>query len=149
MAKVSAIMTRNPACCTPEASLQEAARMMVDCDCGGIPVVESLSSLIPLGVITDRDIACRAVAEGHNPLQMHVIDCMTSPAVTCTAEMDIHDCLRTMEANQVRRVPVVDERGRLCGIVSQADIAESLSLEETGEMVREVSLPPASPMTTH
>lgn len=123
--------------------------MMVDCDCGGIPVVESLGSLIPLGVITDRDIACRAVAEGHNPLQMHVIDCMTSPAVTCTAEMDIRDCLRTMEANQVRRVPVVDERGRLCGIVSQADIAESLSLEETGEMVREVSLPPASPMTTH
>src|SRR5688500_8618369 len=97
MAKVSAIMTRNPACCTPEASLQEAARMMLDCDCGGIPVVESLSSLIPLGVITDRDIACRAVAEGHNPLQMRVIDCMTSPAVTCTAEMDIHDCLRAME----------------------------------------------------
>lgn len=149
MAKVSAIMSRNPACCTPEASLQEAARMMVEYDCGGIPVVENLRTLTPLGVITDRDIACRAVAEGRNPLELHVMDCMTSPAVICTVEMDIGDCLRTMEDNQVRRIPVVDERGRLCGIVSQADIAESLSLEQTGEMVREVSLPPPSPITTH
>ena len=69
---VEDIMTRNPVCCTPDSGLRDVAQMMVDCDCGEIPVVESFESLIPVGVITDRDIVCRVVAKGMNPLEKPV-----------------------------------------------------------------------------
>lgn len=153
MTRIDAVMTGSPACCTPEASLEEAARLMLECDCGEIPVVDGLDTLIPLGVITDRDITCRSIAEGRNPLQMSVLDCMTSPALTCSTDMSLEECLEVMQQNQIRRVPVVDEKGRLCGIVAQANIAQLLSFEETGHMVREVSqredAPPRSPAAPH
>ncbi len=137
--QVKDIMTRDPACCTLDTNLQEVARMMVERDCGEIPVVENRQSMKPVGVVTDRDICCRTVAEGKNPLEMTAGDCKSSPCVTVTPEMSVEDCCRVMEENKIRRVPVVDERGACCGIVAQADIAQHAPKQETAEVVRAVS----------
>ncbi len=141
--RVEEIMSRNPACCTPDTMLPDVARAMVACDCGEIPVVESKNTMRPVGVVTDRDIACRSVATGRDPLQMKAGECMTSPCVTITPDTDIDDCCRLMEENQIRRVVVVDQSGRCCGIVAQADIARHAPKRETARMVTQVSRPPA------
>jgi CBS domain-containing protein len=137
--QVKDIMTRDLACCTPDTNLQDVARLMVECDCGEIPVVENKQNMKPMGVVTDRDICCRTVAEGKNPLQMTARDCMSSPCVTVTQEMSVEDCCRVMKENQIRRVPVVDESGACRGIVSQADIAKHAPKQETAEVVQNVS----------
>ena len=134
------LMTPNPACCTMETTLQEVARMMVQCDCGEIPVVERPDKRRPVGVVTDRDIVCRAVAEGTSPL-LSAGTVMSSPAVTITEHDDVDEVIRLMETHRIRRVPVVDQNGVICGIVSLADIARHDSRKETGELVREVSTP--------
>jgi CBS domain-containing protein len=138
--KVKEIMTKSPAYCTPEDGLQAAARMMCDSDCGELPVVESKQSMMPVGVITDRDITCRSVARGKNPLELQVSDIMSSPAVTVTPETEVDVCCMLLEERRIRRVPVVDDRGRLCGIVSQADIARKCGVDKAGEVVSKVSL---------
>jgi CBS domain-containing protein len=74
--KAGDIMTPNPACCTPETGLREVAQMLVDHDCGAIPVVSDQQSRRPVGIVTDRDIACRAVAAGKNALELTASDCM-------------------------------------------------------------------------
>src|SRR6266700_3201352 len=112
MMKVRDMMTGDPACCTAETSLPEVARMMVDRDCGEIPVVDNTSSKVPIGVVTDRDIVCRTVANGLNPLDLTAADCMSKPTVTVTPEMSLEECCRIMEDKLIRRVPVVDDRGR-------------------------------------
>jgi len=137
--RVGDIMSKNVACCSPETSLPEVARMMVDNDCGEIPVVTV--SRAPIGVVTDRDITCRTVAEGKNPLLMEAGDCMTTPCVTVTPETSLEECCQTLESNQIRRVPVVDETGACCGMVSQADIALHAPKTETAEVVKKVSEP--------
>ena len=142
--KVKDLMTPNPACCTPATSLREVAEMFVDHDCGAIPVVESRENLKPLGIITDRDIACRAVAKGKNALELTARDCMSSPGVTVRHDASLDDCIEAMESNRVRRVIVVDEFDRCCGIVSQADIALRAGKKATAEVVKEVSEPMAS-----
>jgi len=139
--QVKDIMTKNPACCTPDTNLQEVARLMVELDCGESPVVQSNQSMKLVGVITDRDITCRTVAVGKNPLEMTAGDCMSSPCITVTSEMSVEDCCHVMEENQVRRVPVVDENGACCGIVAQADIAQHASKLETARVVKGVSRP--------
>jgi len=133
------IMTESPACCGPDTPLPEVARMMVEHDCGEIPVVDVGKK--PVGVVTDRDITCRTVAEGKNPLELTAKDCMSSPVVTVTPETSVDDCCKTMEDNQVRRVPVVDESGACCGMVSQADVAQRGSKDDTADVVRDVSRP--------
>lgn len=114
---------------------------MVEHDCGEIPVVESKETLKPVGVITDRDITCRTVAQGKNPLAMTAGECMSSPCVTVTPETSVEDCCRMIEEHQVRRAPVVDEKGRCCGMVSQADIAAHAPKQQTADVVKEVSQP--------
>jgi CBS domain-containing protein len=143
--KVRELMTSDVACCTPETSLQDVARLMVDCDCGEIPVVADEGSRRPIGVVTDRDITCRAVAEGRNPLELRAADCMTKPAITARPDDDVRDCARTMEDHQIRRVPVVDGDGACIGMVSQADIARHAGRNTTAEVVREVSRPGETP----
>jgi CBS domain-containing protein len=137
--KVNEIMSKDPACCTRETSLQDVAILMVEHDCGEIPVVDNMQSKRPVGVVTDRDITVRSVALGKNPLELRARDCMSSPAVTVTPETALDECCRLMEENQLRRLPVVDESGCCCGIVSQADIARNASEDNAGEMVKEVS----------
>lgn len=131
------IMTADPACCDAGTGLQEVARMMLDNDCGAIPVVEGGK---PVGIVSDRDIAIRAVAEGQNPLDMSAGDVMTSPVETVTEDTGIEDLFDLMEDRQIRRVVVVDADGAVCGIVAQADIAEYAG-DEIAEVVQEISEP--------
>ncbi|MBI3929497.1 MAG: CBS domain-containing protein [Armatimonadetes bacterium] len=136
---INDVMTRNPVLCYPETRLQDVASMMVEHDCGAIPVVNAGTSRQPVGIITDRDIVCRAVARARNPIDMHVRECMTGSVVTVSPDMDLQECLEKMEQCQIRRVLVVDEQGDCCGIVAQADIARVAPKSEIGELVRCVS----------
>ena len=131
------LMTPDPQCCTAETPLNEVAKLMVECDCGEIPVIDSAKKLI--GVITDRDIVCRIVAKGQNPSAMTAGDAMTQPVISVTEDTSLEDVLSAMEEHQVRRLPVVDASGYCCGIVSQADVALAGKDSDVGEMVREVS----------
>lgn len=139
--KVSELMTIDPTCCTPETSLEAVARLMVDVDCGAIPVVGDLTSRFPIGIITDRDIVVRMIAAGKNPLELTARDCMTAPAITVTADTTLADCVDLLELNQIRRVIVVNREGRIAGILAQADIAMHLSKRQAGELLQEVSEP--------
>ena len=139
--KVKEIMTENPICCVAATSLEEVARMMVENDCGAIPVVDDQEEWRPVGIITDRDITCRAVAEGRNPLDLTAGDIMTPSPVTATPGTDLGECEKLMEEHQLRRILVVDDSGGCCGIVSLADIARNAPEEEIGEVVEEVSRP--------
>src|SRR5262249_9133436 len=135
------LMTANPACATIDTPLQEVARMMVDCDCGEIPIVERADSKTPVGVVTDRDIVTRTVAQGQNPLNATAGDVMTRPAV-CAKETDDADTIKhLMETHQIRRIPVVGRNGDIAGIVSVADLARRDSRKDVGDVVREVSAP--------
>ncbi len=143
--QVRDIMTIDPACCTPDLSLQEAAQLMADRDCGEIPIIEQRRIV---GVVTDRDIACRAVAKGKVPATTQVREIMSAPVVVVAVDADVDECCRLMETAQVRRIPVVDESNQCCGIVSQADIARSASKEKAGEVVRDISRPAANALQT-
>jgi CBS domain-containing protein len=142
--KVNEIMTASPACCTPDTSLREVAAMFVDHDCGAIPVVDGQDTRRPIGIVTDRDIACRAIAKGLNALELTARDCMSSPSVTVPEDASLDEAIRLMEDNKVRRLPVVDERGRCIGVVAQADIALRAGKGKTAEVVREISEPSRS-----
>lgn len=142
--QVKDVMTADPACCTEETSLQEVAQMMTDHDCGEIPVVENKKNKLPIGVITDRDIVCRTIARGLNPLDLTVAECMSKPCVTVMPDMSLEECCRILEENQIRRVPVVDANGSCCGIVALADIALHAQKSVAGEVVKEVSEPSAA-----
>ena len=137
--QVKELMTADPACCTSENGLQEVAQMMVDNDCGEIPVVENKETKLPIGVITDRDIVCRTVARGLNPLDLTVADCMSKPCVTVTPDMSVEECSRILEENKIRRVPVVDADGSCCGIVALADIVLHARSSVAADVVKEVS----------
>ena len=136
---VGQIMTESPACCTPQTGLQEVAKLMLDHDCGCIPVVDDEESMMPVGMITDRDITCRTVAKGMNPLDLTAADAMTSAVVSVTPETSVEDCCVLMEESKIRRIAVVDENGRCCGIVAQADIAVTAAPREVADVVEKVS----------
>lgn len=131
------IMTSSPQCCTGETTLNEVANLMVEADCGEIPVTDASNRLV--GVITDRDIVCRAVAKGKNPSSVTAAEIMTEPVVCVNEDSSLDAIMAVMEENQIRRVPVVDASGCCCGIISQADIALNAREGEVGELVREVS----------
>lgn len=141
MRLVQEIMTKNPACCTPDMSLVEAAQLMRKHDCGEIPVVYSMRDKKILGVITDRDICSRAVAMGLNPAAMNVEECMSYPAISVKKSTTIEDCCQIMEDNQIRRLPVLDEKENCCGIVSLSDIARFSDDYLAAEVVKVVSQP--------
>lgn len=138
--KIDEIMTKNPACCTDAASLREAAQMMAENNCGAIPVVENMENKKPIGMITDRDICIRTLAHNKNPFEMIVAEAMTDNPVTITLDSSVEKCCQIMERNQIRRLPVVDGAGVLCGIVSQADVARHAPKYEVAELVRDVSM---------
>lgn len=138
--KVKEIMKENPAFATLNTSLHNVAQMMMDNNCGCIPVVENRDSRKPLGVITDRDMTLRTIAHNKNPLNMVAGEIFTNNVVTVTPETSVEECVEAMERNQIRRVVVVDEAGNLCGIVAQADIARKAPLFETAELVKDISV---------
>jgi len=131
------VMTADPACCTPATSVDEVAKLMVQNDCGEIPVIDTRDHVV--GVVTDRDIVCRVVAEGKNPVGHTVESCMTQPVVTVREDAPLDEVVKTMEQHQIRRVPVVADDGCCSGIIAQADVAREGPEEEVVELVREVS----------
>lgn len=141
--KAQDIMTSDPTCCSPDTKVEDVAKLMAEQDCGEIPVVDSERKVV--GVITDRDIVCRVVAQSKDPKQTEVRDVMSRPVVTATPETSVEDCCAMMEQNQIRRVPVVDQRGGCCGMVAQADIALQGGEHETAAVVRDVSRPTGTP----
>jgi CBS domain-containing protein len=140
--KAQDLMTTEPACCTPESTAREAARLMREHDCGCIPVVERDSKRL-IGVVTDRDIACRCVAEGRGS-DTPVREIMTTEPQCCHPGDDIAAVEQIMMQGQVRRVPVVDAKGNCVGMVAQADLAltdEAASDSEIGRVVERISEP--------
>ena len=119
--KVTEIMTQQPVCVSPRTPLVEVAKLMLDRDCGAIPVVGA--DTFPIGIVTDRDIAMRAVAQGKDPSTLTAQDVMSAPATTITEDATVDDCAEALELNQIRRIIIVDRKGRTTGIVAQADIA--------------------------
>lgn len=137
--KARELMTGNPVCCTPDDSVQHAARLMKEHDCGCLPVVEDLESRKLLGTITDRDIACRCTAEGKGS-ETPVREAMSEEPSCCTPDDSAEDVARIMEERQVRRVPVIDDEGCCVGMISQADLARGRENDRrTGELVERVS----------
>ena len=140
--KAQEIMSKNPRSVTPETAIQEAARLMKEEEVGVLPVVESASSKRLLGVITDRDITVRVVAEGRSSASVR--DAMTSGVRTCKADDSAKDVMELMGREQVRRVPIVDDRGELIGIVAQADIVRDANDKRAEETIEQISQPGGS-----
>ena len=141
--RVRDIMTPDPAFCTPDATAGEAAALMRDHDAGSIPVVENGQSKKLVGTVTDRDLAVRGLAEGKGPDTL-VRELMTPSPTTCGPDDEVEIVREVMVSQLVRRVPVVDQDGRLVGIVAQADIARedgAASDREVGRIVEAISEP--------
>lgn len=136
---VTTVMTPNPASCTPETPIRDVARLMLENDCGEIPVIDAARR--PIGVVTDRDITVRIVAQARDVASARAVDCMSTPVTTVRADNNLADCCEVMETRQIRRVPVVDNDGALVGIVSLADIALAGRDRRTADVVKEVSEP--------
>lgn len=139
--KVSDVMTKNPAGIAVDASLHEAAKMFADLDTGALPVVEDEGDDIPIGVLTDRDIVTRALAHDDEVAHLTVRDVMTSPALTIGQDDDVEDAVHIFEQAQVRRAVVVDDDGRCCGMLAQADLAFAIDDALAAELLRAVSMP--------
>jgi CBS domain-containing protein len=133
---VSDIMTKTVATCQPNDNLQKVALLMKQNDCGAVPIVKGNQVT---GIITDRDIVIRAVAEGKNPLDLEAESCMTKDIRTVAENASLKECMDVMEKEQIRRVVVTGEDGQVCGIVAQADIALNAPRKETGDTVKRVS----------
>jgi CBS domain-containing protein len=130
------VMTSNPRSLGSESNAVEAARLMRDEDVGVVPVVEG-DKLV--GTVTDRDIVVRVVAEGKSAESVGVGEIASRNLVTIDPQQDLDDALRLMARHKVRRLPVVEEDGKLVGIVSQRDVAMHASEEQTGEVVEDIS----------
>ena len=130
------VMTSNPRSIDADKSVAYAAKMMRDEDVGVAPIVED-DKLI--GMLTDRDIAIRVVAEGRNPDQVIVRDVASKQVVTIDPQQGLDEALRIMAKHKVRRLPVVEEDGKLVGVVAQADVARKGDDTKTGKLVEEIS----------
>ncbi|HZS03959.1 MAG TPA: CBS domain-containing protein [Blastocatellia bacterium] len=115
------VMTRNVITVYPDDSIERAARLMTECDCGALPVVDRNGRLI--GMVTDRDITVRSTARGIDPRRSRVAECMTDEAIACHVNDSIRNCMRQMSRHQIRRIPIVNDRYEVIGIISQGDLA--------------------------
>lgn len=137
--KVRKIMTEGVRCIAPETTLQEAAKQMRDLDVGPLPICDQDRLA---GVLTDRDITVRAVAEGRDPTTTPVREVMTTDVSYCFDDDDVEACARLMKEKQIRRVLVLDRGKRLVGIVSLGDLAlEGRDEELSAETLEAVSQP--------
>jgi CBS domain-containing protein len=136
MPQIRELMTSDPRTVSPGDSVVDAARAMREEDAGVVPVADG-DRLV--GVVTDRDIAIRVVAEGKDPSSTTVQDIASQELVTVDPQQDLDEALRLMAQHQVRRLPVVEEDGKLVGIVAQADVARHGDDARTGEVVEDIS----------
>jgi len=134
--RIREIMTSNPSTIEPDKPVAEAARIMKQEDAGVVPVTENGRLT---GMVTDRDIAVRVVAEGKDPQATPVREVASKDLVTIDPQQDLDEALRLMAQHQIRRLPVVEEDGRLVGVVAQADVARKGDDAQTGQVVQEIS----------
>jgi CBS domain-containing protein len=115
------VMTRNVVTVHPNDTVECAARQMGECNCGALPVVDDNGRLI--GMVTDRDLTIRVTGRGKDPQEVRVGECMTNESFACQANDSLKDCMRQMSRHQIRRLPIINDRYQVIGIVSQADLA--------------------------
>ncbi|HEX2996247.1 MAG TPA: CBS domain-containing protein [Anaerolineales bacterium] len=139
MTKCSDIMTEDLVVCTPVNTLTEVARMMKAEDIGPVLVVDNEQNRTLVGIVTDRDLVIKAIADGLDPKTAKVNDVMSKKLVTCYTDDDVEQAMNAMSQFQLRRIPVVEENMKLVGIISQADVARMNEPEKTGEVVKEIS----------
>jgi len=135
---ITEVMSSNPCAIDADKPVAYAAKMMKQEDVGLAPVVEG-DRLV--GTLTDRDIVVRVVAEGKDPQTVTVREVASTDLVTIDPQQELDEALRLMASHQVRRLPVVEEDGRLVGVVTQADVARQSDDAKTGEVVEEISEP--------
>jgi CBS domain-containing protein len=140
MKKCNEVMTKNPVCCLPNDAVIKAAELMKSENIGSIPVIENEQTQKVVGIVTDRDLALKIVAEGRDAKSTNVEAVMTRKVVTCLADDDLQKALDAMAEHQLRRIPVVDNNNKILGIIAQADVATRADQpEKTAEMVKEIS----------
>ena len=138
--KCSEVMTKDPSCCLPTDTVFDAAQLMKSEDVGPIPIVSDKQTKKLAGIVTDRDLALKVVAEGLDPKQTKIEEVMTTGVQTCGPDDDVSDVLDLMEQHHVRRIPIVDDQECLVGIIAQADVATRIDeAQKTHEVVEEIS----------
>jgi CBS domain-containing protein len=136
----SEIMTKNPECCLPSDMVIKAAQLMKSEDVGPIPIVADKDGKRLTGIVTDRDLAIKVIAEARDPNTTRLQDVMSDDVVSCNENDDVDKVLKLMEENQLRRIPVVGKNDQLLGIIAQADVATRLGQpDKTGRVVEQIS----------
>ncbi len=140
MKTCSDIMTEDLVYCTPEDTVTQVAQLMKREDIGPVLIVDDDQRKTLVGIVTDRDLVLKVIAEGLNPEATRVGDVMSKKLVTCRADDDIDVAMKAMAQFQLRRIPVVEDNMRLVGIISQADVATRMNEpKKTAEVVKEIS----------
>jgi CBS domain-containing protein len=140
MKKCNDVMTKNPVTCLPTDMVARAAGLMKSENIGSIPVVQNEQNRVLVGIVTDRDLALKVVADGLDAKSMSVESVMTHKVVTCHEDDDLQKAFDLMSENQVRRIPVVDKENKILGIIAQADVATRTNHpKRTAEMVKGIS----------
>jgi len=133
-------MTKNPVCCLPTDMVAKAAKLMKSKNIGSLPVIENGQTQKLVGIVTDRDLTLKIVAEGLDAKSTKVEAVMTRKVVTCRAEDDLQKALDAMAEHQLRRIPVVDNDNQLLGIIAQADVATRVDKpKKTAALVKGIS----------
>jgi CBS domain-containing protein len=149
--KAREIMTADPACCTPDDTVQRATTLMAERDCGALPVVADMEGLRVVGMVTDRDVAIRGVARGSGPETL-VSAVMSAEPRCCGPDDDISTVERIMTQSKVRRVPVVNDEGSCLGMIAQADLARDETIASDSDLrrvVESISEPGSETAPTH
>ena len=140
MKKCNEVMTKNPVCCLPTDLVSKAAELMKSKGIGPVPIIENEQTRKLVGIVTDRDLALKIVAEGRDPKSTNTEAVMTRKVVTCRAEDDLQKALDAMSEHQLRRIPVVDMNNAIVGIIAQADVATRVdNPEQTAAVVKGIS----------
>ena len=140
MKKARDVMTKDLVYASPQDTVSHVAQLMKREDIGPVLIVDNEESKRLVGIVTDRDLALKVVAEGRDPQTTTVEEVMSRKLITCRPDDDIENAMKAMAQYQLRRIPVVDDDNRLVGIISQADVATRVDEpEKTAEVVKEIS----------
>jgi len=145
--KVTEIMTRNPVCCWPSSSTLSAALLMQETDTGVVPVIQDPFTPILVGVVTDRDLCLHVVAAGRDPSSTWIDGCMTRDPVCCSEQDDVSLALDLMKTNQIRRLPVVNQKHEVTGMLSLGDLVRKAGIKASviGEVLQKICEPAQGP----
>ena len=140
MKKCKEVMTKNPVCGLPSDMVSKVAQLMKSEDIGPVPIIENEQTRKLVGIVTDRDLALKILAEGRDPKSTKTEEVMTRTVVSCRAEDDLQMALDAMSEHQLRRIPVVDTNNAIVGIIAQADVATRVDQpEQTAAVVKDIS----------